>query len=265
MFRNIARELFNLIPAESNFLYKITSRYVDRYNGDNNSDPITNGEERLLRKILPTLRKGGVIFDVGANIGEWSKYSLSIDPNLSFHLFEPSKVTFERLSDYSWPENVKLNNFGLGEKKELLEMNIVDLASGMNSLHKRHGVVNATATAVEQVEINTLDEYCEKNKIDKIDFLKVDVEGHELAVLNGAQKMLKSQSIDLIQFEYGGCNLDARVYLLDIWQYLEDCGYHIAKIYPKSVHKLPYYSQELETFKYCNMLAYSDSLINKEF
>lgn len=255
MFRRLAKTLFKLIPAESELLYTAAIRYVNRYRSDNNSDSVTNGEERLLRKVLPALGKRGVIFDVGAHVGNWSKYCLSVESNLELHLFEPSKNTFEKLSENSWPASAHLNNYGLGDKNELLELNIVDSASGMNSLHKRHGVINAAVRAVEQIKITTLDEYCEKNGIHKIDFLKVDVEGHELAVFRGAKRMLERSAIDLIQFEYGGCNLDARVYLLDIWKYLASNGYHIAKIFPDSIRYLSEYEQSLETFQYSNYIA----------
>ena len=254
-----------MIPAESDFLYSAAQRYVDRYNSDNNSDPSTNGEERLLRHVLPSLREKGVVFDVGANVGNWTGYCLSMEPHLNVHLFEPSKTTFATLSTKSWRGGARItvNNCGLGEKDEFLELNIVDPISGLNSLHKRHGVNGAEVTAVERIKITTLDNYCEKNGIDHIDFLKVDVEGHELAVFRGARRMLVQGAIDLIQFEYGGCNLDARVYLLDIWEYLTENGYQIAKIYPNYTRRIPHYNQKLETFRYCNFIAYLNNDILK--
>lgn len=255
MIKLMAKKLFNIIPAESQLLLRAAQRYIDRFNGDNNSDPSTNGEEQFLRTELRKLSMGGVVFDVGANVGDWTKYCLSIEPSLHIHLFEPSKPTFKKLASNSWPPNIKLNNCGLGEKNELLNLNIVDAASGMNSIHKRHGVKSAEVILAEAIQIQTLDAYCEANNITHIDLLKVDVEGHELAVFRGAQQMLGAGKINIIQFEYGGCNLDARVYLLDIWEYLASFGFSFYKIYPTGPRLIKDYTQSLETFRYSNWLA----------
>lgn len=174
------------------------------------------------------------------------------------HLFEPSAFTFKKLQSSEWPTAVKLNNLGLGERKEQLLLNIAGDGAGMNSIHQRHGVKGVEMEAgmsTEAIQIQTLDAYCEENGIVHINFLKIDVEGHEMAVFKGASNMLSNQKIDLIQFEYGGCNLDARVYLLDIWNLLQSYGYVIGKIYPNSIEMLDKYQQNLETFRYANFIA----------
>lgn len=219
MLKSIAKLIFNLIPLELKLLFRAAQRYIDRFNGDNNCDPSTIGEKYLLRRLLPKMH-GGVVFDVGANVGNWSRYCLAIDPILQIHMFEPSAATFQKLSGAKWPDSVKLNNIGLGERDEILQLNIVETTSGINSIYKRHGVKSAKVKSVEPIQIKTIDAYCEEEGIEHISFLKVDVEGHELAVFKGAKKLLEKRAIDLIQFEYGGCNLDARVYLFDIWKCL---------------------------------------------
>ena len=254
MHKSIAKAIFNMIPAESALLYRAAQRYVDRFNSDNNSVSTTNGEERLLRQVLPKLREG-VVFDVGANVGEWSRTCIAVESSLSMHLFEPSKTTFGVLTETAWPTNIKLNNFGFGETNAFLELNIVEAASGLNSIYKRYGVKCAMAQSLELVEIRTLDDYCKENGVEHIDFLKVDVEGHELAVFNGMNRMLSQSRVDMIQFEYGGCALDARVHLADIWRYLESHGFAFFKIYPDRLVEMPTYNQGMETFKYSNWLA----------
>lgn len=258
MLKSLSKTIFRLIPAKSPMLLRAAQRYVDRFNGDNDSNSSTNGEEWLLNKELPKLRGGGVVFDVGANIGNWSRYCLGVAPDLRMHLFEPSAFTFKKLQSSEWPTGVKLNNLGLGERQEQLLLNIAGDGAGMNSIHQRHGVKGvemAAGVSTEAIQIQTLDAYCEENGIIHIDFLKVDVEGHEMAVFKGASNMLSNQKIDLIQFEYGGCNLDARVYLLDIWNLLQSYGYVIGKIYPNRIEMLGKYQQCQETFRYANFIA----------
>lgn len=257
LVKTMAKRVFNSIPPDISLLLKFSQRYLDRHNGENNSDSATNGEEYLLRHILP-LCAGGVVFDVGANVGTWSSFVLSVQPLLSIHLFEPSLITYERCAQRAWPPSVQLNNLGLGECNETLQLNIVNATSGMNSLYRRHGVEGAEASANEAISITTLDEYCEEHGIDRIHFMKVDVEGHELAVLRGAMRMLKDRRIDMIQFEYGGCNIDAKVYLSDIWKILTQTEFQIAKLFPDGPRPISAYSQVLENFRYSNYIAYLD-------
>lgn len=77
--------------------------------------------------------------------------------------------------------------------------------------------------------------------------------------------MLRRNAIDVIQFEYGGCNLDSRVYLADIWDFFSERGYSIAKLAPNELRRIHAYDQSLETFRYSNYVAYRpDSLLLAE-
>lgn len=106
----------------------------------------------------------------------------------------------------------------------------------------------------EQVQIDTIDNYCYENQIQQIDLLKVDVEGHELEVFKGMSRMLKEERVKIIQFEYGGCNIDAKVLLKDIFEYFEGSNYSFYKIYPKTIERIDRYDQRLENFQYSNYL-----------
>ena len=83
--------------------------------------------------------------------------------------------------------------------------------------------------------MSTIDEYCSLNKINFISFLKVDVESHEFSVLKGALQFLQAKKIGMIQFEYEGYNLDARVHLGDNWDLLSHYDYFISKILPDGI------------------------------
>lgn len=198
---------------------------------------------------------GGVVFDVGANVGSWASFVLGINPKVNLHCFEPSKATYAKLAQKEWPSNVRKNNLGLGEVEGMLELNVVDEGSGLNSLYLRRGVDCARAVKTEKISITTIDAYCEKNAIQQIDLIKVDVEGHELAVFKGMRKMLSEGRVCAIQFEYGGCNLDAKVHLVDIWYFLEPYEFRFYKLYPEGPRHIEKYLQSLETFKYSNWVA----------
>lgn len=248
--RQLGRMFFNMVPAYNHNLYEFCVKYVDRFNGDNNSNPETNGEYIFLRDQLR-----GVVFDVGANIGDWASFALATNQKINLHCFEPSAATYDKLAQKKWPSNVWLNNLGLGEVESVLELHIVDEGSGMNSLYARRGVDAARAIKKEQINITTIDGYCEKKGISKIDLIKVDVEGHELAVFKGMSQMLAKGLVRAIQFEYGGCNLDAKVSLGDIWYFLKPHGFRLYKLYPEGPRHVEKYQQSLETFKYSNWVA----------
>jgi FkbM family methyltransferase len=72
----------------------------------------------------------------------------------------------------------------------IMELHLVEDWSGMNSLHPRRGVEQAKSVKTESIHISTIDGYSETRGIKRIDLLKIDVEGHELAVFKGMQKML---------------------------------------------------------------------------
>lgn len=252
--RAMKRKLFDAVPAYNSSIYQFCTRYVDRFNGDNNSNAEVNGEYVFLRSEFPKLGTG-LVFDVGANVGNWASFALDINPKINLHCFEPSKATYEKLAQKSWPPHVRLNNVGLGDIEGVVELYVVDDGSGMNSLYVRQGVESARPKKAEKVTTTMIDKYCEKNAIRQIDFIKIDVEGHELAVLKGMRQMLAGRLVRTIQFEYGGCNLDAKVNLGDIWHFLEPYGFKLHKLYPEGPRHIEKYRQSLETFKYSNWIA----------
>lgn len=67
--------------------------------------------------------------------------------------------------------------------------------------------------------------------------------------------MLKSGQTGIIQFEYGGCNIDSRVLLKDLFETFTGLSCQFYKILPKRLKPVPGYSQRLENFQHSNWLA----------
>jgi hypothetical protein len=86
----------------------------------------------------------------------------------------------------------------------------------------------------------------EKN-VEKIHFLKLDIEGHELKALNGVKEMIGNRKIDFIQFEFGGCNIDSRTFFQDFFYLLKDNNtwYRILK---NGLFEIPEYKETCEIF-----------------
>jgi FkbM family methyltransferase len=148
-------------------------------------------------EVLKFAKKGDTVIDVGGNIGQTAMmFSKTVGKDGKIISFEPYYKTFEcfkeNLSLNKDLENIKIENLGLGEKKETLGMlEECTTNSGGNRITTSNSDQNIHLI---QVEIMSLDEYYEEHKlfISKIDLIKIDVEGFEMKVLNGAKKILNA-------------------------------------------------------------------------
>jgi len=196
--------ILNVIQKIINFFgYKITKfKSVDYADFDRITKILQDTEEPI-------------IFDVGANTGQSILRYKKQFPNSIIHSFEPDKKEVEKLIvKYKNDNSVVLNNVAVGEKPGSLEFNI-SASSGYSSfqklipnttwLKKRSKTIGIESEKFTTETINskiiTLDDYCSKNNITKIDILKIDTQGYEDKVLEGAIELLKYNKIKIIQLE----------------------------------------------------------------
>jgi FkbM family methyltransferase len=223
----------------------------------------SSGEVVILRRLKRSGNAPIVIFDVGANKGQFLKLALDNTDNLEtqIHCFEPSQFAFSVLSKQETvDDNIVLNNFGLGAKATKTELYYDNLGSGLASLTQRrleHFGIDHNKH--ESVKIETLDNYCEVNGIKQIALLKIDVEGHELDVLRGSIAMLEKQAIGAITFEFGGCNIDTRTFMQDYWYFLKKLGMTLSRVTPCGyLYRIETYSEIMEQMTTTNFLANFD-------
>lgn len=159
----------------------------------------------LLKKEHP------IIFDLGANRGQSIKRFKKIFPYSKIYSFEPiQEFIKELIAAYNNDKSIILNNYAVGDLNGKLKFNHYP-GTGISSFNK---IIPGTKWADERIgknkeefvkqfdsEIVTLDNYCSKNNIDRIDLLKIDVQGYESKVLKGAANLLKSSNIDMIELE----------------------------------------------------------------
>ena len=195
---------------------------------------------------------------MGANTGYWSVGLLKIAKDLGvpvqIHAFEPSRETFTQLSETlgSLP-NITLVNQACSRQPGTAVMNVYGSCYGSNSIVAP--VDGRVVVAEEKVEITTIDLYCEANRIEKIDFLKIDAEGHDLEVIAGAVKMLDRQAVRILQFEYEHQWIGCRSYLRDVFTLLIPKGYVIGKLVGPRIEFYPYWQWELENWAESNYIA----------
>lgn len=95
-----------------------------------------------------------------------------------------------------------------------------------------------------------MDDIIEEYKIERVDFMKMDIEGHELEALQGAKKSLKNKVIRALTFEFGIRNINSRTYFRDFYELLSSLDYQIYRILPSSqlMHIKEYY-EDREYFR----------------
>jgi len=195
-----------------------------------------------------------VVLDIGANIGNYSKAVLKLSPNAKIFAFEPSSIARRDLeTSFASEEQVEIFPFALGSSSGRAVLWSDKAGSGLGSLTKRrldHFEIDFNVN--EEIEISTLDEWNSSRRL-RPDLIKIDVEGHELEVLKGGESILKDTK--LVQFEFGGCNIDSRTYFQDFWYFFSSRGFSIYRISPHGPIPIAEYDEEDEHFMTTNYLA----------
>lgn len=223
-------------------------------------DGIGYGSHSIKREIGVIRRfvTGGLFVDVGANIGAYSRELLHVYGSAleSLHCFEPARELVTQHLQFSDPR-VTVNALALGRQSGVAALWKAEGFSGLSSLTKRRlDHFRIQMDTHEEIRLTTLDEYSGEHAIQRIDLLKLDVEGHELDVLIGADGLLRKNSIRCIQFEFGGCNIDTRTYFQDFWYLLAvQHRFLIYRITPFGLTRLRKYSEVQEVFLTTNYIA----------
>lgn len=176
-------------------------------------------DRTYLQPDWPTLPANPTIFDVGANIGLFSRFAAHEWPDASIFAFEPVPMLFDLLrANTEHTPRVETINVGLGAREELVTMLFYPRYTMMSGMHAdpardRATVISyieRTAAKIDDpilrdavaksassmlvnrfealpltVKMNTIEQFAAERRLANIDFLKVDVEGAELDVLNG--------------------------------------------------------------------------------
>lgn len=221
---------------------------------------LASGEHAIFHALKQTLNPPYCIFDIGANKGQFLQLildNITVD-DFSIHCFEPGKETFKALAESARKDKrIILNNIGIGKQKGEAILHFDSPGSGLASLTKRrldHFGIDFNNS--ENVEINTIDDYCSENAINRIHLLKLDIEGHELDAFSGARKMFETKSIDIVTFEFGGCNIDTRTFFQDFWYFFSEINMEIYRITPSGyLYPIESYKEIHEQFRTTNFIA----------
>jgi FkbM family methyltransferase len=186
------------------------------------------------------IKPGMTLFDVGANVGEVTTlFSHFTRNDGKVHSFEPVPDTYNKLkqvTEGTGRENYVLNNFALSDQIKEMEMYVYPKGySGWNTIVDRHldkyGISIKPENKIS-IKADTLDNYCKEQKIEKIDLLKIDVEGYELDVLLGGIKLFREKRVKCCVFEFGTTTYDRGHTYKDLQKFFSDLGYRINNVVP---------------------------------
>ncbi len=211
------------------------------------------GEATMLKS-----REGKIklFFDIGANMGEWTEEMLKLNPAARGILMEPNPDCIDTLvSKFRNNKNIELMEAACSDRPGKTVF-FAEQGGGETSSLSDAGTIGARKI---EVVVTTVDEIVEKNNLQHIDYLKIDVEGFDLHVLKGAQRTLERGLIDVIQFEYNKTWRQNGSTLSFAFSFLEKLGY---KTYCLKKNGLTDFdvNNYMEYFAYSNFVSLKNHL-----
>ncbi len=228
----------------------------------------SSGEKQTLKNIISYLKSNRhenlVIFDIGANIGEWSNVALeNTEASLDLHAFEPNTELISQLKvqlndasqERKFSTRIYINNAGVANVTGKIPLYVHGNNHELSTISKNVSE-NCFTNEYRGLTIDSIrgDEYCSKNCIQNIDILKIDTEGTDLEVLQSFQLSSRKINARFIQFEYGKSSYYSGFGLKGFFELLEET-HLIAKILPEGLYLIPEYTEDIEDFMWSNYLA----------
>jgi len=171
------------------------------------------------------------IFDVGAHRGGYAKCVRRFNDSARIVAFEPHPTTFKVLQENIKDLNIETYNIALGNRSDVAMLYDYKQKGGSEHASLYESTIADMyheETQCYRVGVDTIDDVMSRLRIASIDLLKIDTEGNELAVLQGAISAIKERRIKVIQFEFNATDIYSRVFLRDFFELLE--GYKFYRL-----------------------------------
>ncbi len=240
-----------LIYDALGFFEKKLAKAQGKGYGSNSITSEITSVRKLLGHSHPSL-----CIDIGGNIGDYSAGLRKHFPDAQIICFEPSKTNVSKLNNrFESDSNITVEPVGISNEagSHILYSDVP--GSGLGSLTKRNLDHFGRDFEIEET-INTIrfDDYWNQSlSRSPIDFLKLDIEGHEMDALHGCGDAI--DHIQIIQFEFGGSNIDTRTYFQDFWYFFQSHGFSLYRITPFGIAPMKRYKERDECFRTTNFLA----------
>jgi FkbM family methyltransferase len=222
----------------------------------NYENATVSGERRFLSRFFEQFPEA-LVLDVGANKGQYSELVRELAPKAVVHAFEPHPVSFAALERIAVKIGIAVHPIALGDSNADIEIfDYSDEAGSQHASAYREVIedIHRRPASAWKARCEALDYLADRLNLAKIGLLKIDTEGHELAVLRGAQHLLMSGAIDVIQFEFNEMNVISRVFMRDFFAALPN--YRFYRLLSDGVMNFQDYDPTfMEVFAYQNMVC----------
>jgi FkbM family methyltransferase len=211
-------------------------------------------ETKYVMNIL-NKNKDLIIIDAGGGFGNYSALINKITQNTEIHIFEPLLNNYNFIKKrFIRNRNITVIKAAVSNKNMTKKIFYNAKKTELASLYNRSFLVSKSKIKYSDlVKTIRLDEYIKKTVKKKIDLIKLDVEGSEFNCIMSLSKIIKD--INFIQFEFGGCNADSRIFFRDFWVFFKKKDFSMFKISPFGLIQIFDYNDGYENFLTTNYLA----------
>ncbi|KYG64752.1 hypothetical protein AZI86_11130 [Bdellovibrio bacteriovorus] len=212
-------------------------------------------ESENQKYISRVLSNDSVFLDVGANVGIYSVLAAMEGPNTKVYAFEPDSKSRECIQaniDHNGLNNIKIVSEALSDREGTAVFYMDQNNHGGNSLNK-DSIPNVETAKKVSVSLTTMDLFVKKEDLKKIDLIKIDVQEHEVEVLNGAIETLKKfRPIVLIE-----CSTLTEGNK-DPFQFFENADYNVFDPKSEKIYSVEEARKALQDKKHTSDHAYID-------
>ena len=239
--------------------YMLARRVVSAYE-NHDVDMISNGERWLVQRLAE--RGPLTAIDVGANRGDWAEAALEYSPQARLLCFEPVPATYAALEQAIKGPNVALYNMALSSQSGTIKMHAV--ADNPYIASVCPGDLYQPELQRDPIMVRALTgrQVLEEHKLEHVDIVKIDAEGHDYDVLQGFKQAIEGGAIDIFQFEYNVFTLEAGHSLSDFFKLLTP-KYVVCRLLPIGLEACGYHPV-LDNFGQSNWIAVRADTIDKE-
>ena len=182
-----------------------------------------------LKKLGWSKASSKLIFDVGANVGEFTHELRSEFPLLQSHCFEPDPRSYATLlKRFETQEEITCNNVGCGARNETAVLH-QNQNTTISSIVPSELQLNSTTNKID-IQIVTLEDYSRELGAENIDLVKIDVEGFEVEVLQGAMEIMPSIGAFVLEVRFGDYKISGTRFEV-VNEFMLSNGFHFCSLY----------------------------------
>jgi len=212
--------------------------------------PTVEQEARCAARCLNPNQQEFIVFDAGANVGHWlQEFRKLVSVKTRMYAFEPQPTAAAKIRQLNLPD-CEVLEVALGEQPGKMTFYTSHDTDTMGSLYERADTYAEGKQYHEtEVIVLRLDDFVKQRGIDRIDFMKMDLEGGEFGALNGATECMRTGVLHAFSFEFGISNVNSRVFFRDIYDLVAGHRYDIFRVTPAGRFiQLRSYTEDDESF-----------------